>query len=342
MEEFSDGSKNRILSLDGWRGIAILIVLISHFVGTMKLGAAFKWIPATGPHGVTVFFVLSGFLITTTIATHRPSLKAFYTKRFFRLMPTAWAYLLFLPVAGAVFGISLIGFREALSCLFFFRNFQGQMGQGMTAHFWSLSIEEQFYFIWPPILLAVGNKRACLIAAFAALAISLNRFVHWNFYHRKYFEFRTEARADALFIGCLAALLLLDPAIRPRLERFAKFVTFPAIAIFLYCMWRYDLPPTVECAAIAILMIATLDSRSMFAAPLRHPALRWMGRTSYSFYIWSMFFALLSGPPMRTTIMMVLLCCFAVASHYLIERPGLALGVALLKSERQPRLVTGL
>ena len=99
----------------------------------------------------------------------------------------------------------------------------------------------------------------------------------------------------------------------------------------------------VECAAIVILMIATLDSRSLFAAPVRHHALRWMGRTSYSFYIWSMFFALLSGPPMRTTVMIVLLCCFAVASHYLIERPGLALGVTLLKAtQRQPRLVTGL
>ena len=60
-----------------------------------------------------------------------------------------------------------------------------------------------------------------------------------------------------------------------------------------------------------------------------------MGRTSYSFYIWSMFFALLSGPPMRTTVMIVLLCCFAVASHYLIERPGLALGVTLLKATRK-------
>src|SRR5579863_1674550 len=87
---------NRIPTLDGWRGIAILMVLAAHLQTSLLRGlyGGFRWLDL-GQHGVTLFFVLSGYLITTRLLS-KPGidLKAFYLRRFFRLMPCAWVYLL--------------------------------------------------------------------------------------------------------------------------------------------------------------------------------------------------------------------------------------------------------
>lgn len=245
-------------------------------------------------------------------------------------MPAAWAYLLFLPFASALIGISLIGRHEAASCVFFYRNLMGQMGQGMTAHFWSLSIEEQFYFVWPPLLKALGNKRAGTLAIITTALLSLHRYLNWSFYDRMYFSFRTEARADALLVGCIAALLFLEPRIKERLQRFAIWASLPAICIVCYSIQHFiGIPPTIESIAIATLIIGSLAAqKSTLVSPLRNTHLRWLGRVSYSFYIWNFFFALLSGSPLQTMMMSTLMCCFATASYYLIESPGIAFGKA--------------
>jgi peptidoglycan/LPS O-acetylase OafA/YrhL len=318
----------RIPTLDGWRGVAILIVLLSHFVGITKPGAAFIWAGAAGQHGVTIFLVLSGFLITSTLAGERPTLKQFYVKRILRLLPAAWVYLCFLALAGALLRLSLISSREALSCMLIYRNFQGPTGAGMTAHFWSLSLEEQFYLVWPPLLFALGNRRAMWLAGAGAAAISLYRFTHWEFYDRMYFCFRTEVRDDALLIGCLLALLWVEPGIRPRLERFAMYAWVPAAATTIYCVRHYvGLPPTIECLAIGILIIASLAApRSLLTAPLHHRTLNWVGRISYSLYIWNFFFFLFHGAAMQSFTMFALMCCFAIGSYYIVERPSTLLG----------------
>jgi peptidoglycan/LPS O-acetylase OafA/YrhL len=165
--------------------------------------------------------VLSGFLITTTLCKERASLEAFYVKRFFRLLPAAWLYLLLLPAAGALLGIPLLNKQEALSCLLFFRNFRGQMNKGMTAHSWSLSLEEQFYAFWPPVLISLGRRPAKWIAGARAVVISFYRLTHWANYDRMYASFRSEARTDALLIGSVVALPLVDPDSR-HIERWAK------------------------------------------------------------------------------------------------------------------------
>lgn len=83
---------NRIPTLDGWRGIAIALVLFDHVQSALLRGYLRPW-TETGQHGVTIFFVLSGFLITTKLMEGPRDFKRFYIRRFFRLMPAAWAYL---------------------------------------------------------------------------------------------------------------------------------------------------------------------------------------------------------------------------------------------------------
>ena len=88
----TEQASSRIPTLDGWRDIAILLVLFNHVMNACVNNVSSPWL-ATGHHGVTLFSVLSGFLITANLIAGPIDLKLFYIRRFFRLMPVAWAYL---------------------------------------------------------------------------------------------------------------------------------------------------------------------------------------------------------------------------------------------------------
>jgi peptidoglycan/LPS O-acetylase OafA/YrhL len=166
---------NRIPSLDGWRGIAILLVLFDH-VQRMLLGHFLVAWTETGQYGVTVFFVLSGFLITATLLGQPINLRCFYTRRLFRLMPVAWTYLVFVGIFGLLSGVNWFSWCEILSCILFFRNYVIINGHGLASgHFWSLSIEEQFYLVWPTFLLLAGRRRALWGAVCGILACTIVR-----------------------------------------------------------------------------------------------------------------------------------------------------------------------
>jgi peptidoglycan/LPS O-acetylase OafA/YrhL len=171
-------NRDRIPALDGWRGVAILMVLISHVSSALPwhIGASL------GGHGVALFFVLSGFLITTLFmrereATGRINLRAFYLRRFFRLMPVAWLYL---ATVGVLAALRLADAKpiDFAACLFFFRNFIERHGAIITGQFWSLSIEEQFYLAWPLILIYCTARRAREVALTVALLVAVICALH--------------------------------------------------------------------------------------------------------------------------------------------------------------------
>lgn len=160
----------RIPTLDGWRGIAIAMVITGHIQV-----AANYYIPLLkirGQHGVTIFFVLSGFLITANLISRPVTLKNFYIRRFFRLMPAAWTFLAVLTLVDALTGFPLSSWPEIRACLLFYRNFLPPVGG--TGQFWTLSIEEQFYLIWPGVLLLFGARRCRWDCRHM-------RREHWNF-----------------------------------------------------------------------------------------------------------------------------------------------------------------
>jgi peptidoglycan/LPS O-acetylase OafA/YrhL len=162
-------ANRRIPSLDGWRGVAILLVLSDH-VQMALLGHPMRQWALTGQHGVTIFFVLSGYLITSKLLEGPINLKTFYLRRFFRLMPVAWAYLATLWLFDALMRMHDMSVREATSCLLFYRNFL--IGHIATLHFWSLSIEEEFYLTWPVLLLLLGPRRNRWIALAGMFAVA--------------------------------------------------------------------------------------------------------------------------------------------------------------------------
>ncbi len=225
---------NRIPTLDGWRGIAILMVLSEHFViGFVKhrfFGSEFLQL---GQHGVTVFFVLSGYLITSSLlAQERINLRSFYIRRFFRLMPAAWTYLLVLGLLTLLTPLKVIG-EGAWGCLFFFRNYMAPNPAWFnTGHFWSLSVEEQFYLAWPGLPLLLGNKKAAWLAGIAAVGFSIYRIVNWGPDEYQNFA-RTPMCVDKLMIGCLLALLLSNGRVRQSFERNGRLIFTSSFAFFL-------------------------------------------------------------------------------------------------------------
>src|SRR5215510_986306 len=198
---FHDGS--RIPSLDGLRAVSILIVILFHM---SLVGLAPSFFKRADSFGVQIFFVISGYLITSLLAKEREqtgtiSLKAFYLRRVFRIVPAAYCYL------AIVVGFYWALFRpiDVFSVFTFTSNYD--LGRPpIVAHIWSLSVEEQFYILWPITLCLFFQQRLrILLWALCLFPLMIIGFhlLHWNTYRG--FAFPTAY--DSLALGCLAAVL---------------------------------------------------------------------------------------------------------------------------------------
>ena len=316
---------NRIPTLDGWRGIAISLVLLGHLQFPLFGNHIERW-PQTALHGVTVFFVLSGFLITSVLLENRCNMRSFYVRRFFRLMPAAWTYLAAMVVWDLMSGMHIISGCAILACVFFYRNFAvipSPMSMA-TGHYWSLSVEEQFYLVWPLLLLIAGARRARWIAPTAAVACAICGAL-WRSKHELAWS-NTLVRADALLIGCTLALLFREERTRKAIKRIAAYCAVPALATLVYCMVKFEyFQPIAESVSIAVLIAASIHySQSIWFRWLDWKPLAGLGHVSYSLYIWQQFFMLFHG-----AVTPIFLCCiplFAAGSYALIEQPCIRFG----------------
>src|SRR5271166_2822961 len=225
------GKSGYLPTLDGWRAVAILAVLFDHMVEYSPLAhyPRFAAFSHTGPNGVSLFFAISGFLICSRLLEeHRAfghiSLRGFYIRRGCRILPPA---LLYLSVIGLLsfLGLIVVSSWEWWSSVFFFRNYLpgtwiSRGWGGYTVHYWSLAVEEHFYLIWPAALVLLAKRRARWFALILALSVATWRA--WDLHHQWFqrlipgllFGSRTDVRLDALLLGCLAALVLDDDAVR--------------------------------------------------------------------------------------------------------------------------------
>lgn len=326
--------------LDGWRGIAILLVLVDHVTMAVRGAYPSPWLQL-GQHGVTIFFVLSGYLITAKLIEAPINLKSFYTRRFFRLMPAAWTFLAALWLLARATGKPLTTPAEIESCVFFYRNMATVGGWGLAGHFWSLSLEEQFYLVWPCCLLVAGVTRSRWIAAGGACAVALYRGLNWAHYDRFGANIASQVRADALLVGCLLALLLADPCLRLRLTRAIRLLTLPALVALPICFSVFhQLPPLLESVSIAVLIGAVvLRPETRAAHALGFAPLAWLGRISYSVYLWQELFVHMTRGPAALPLLCLGLPCCALASYYFIEQPSIRFARKLEKS-RSPQVLT--
>lgn len=320
-EETTIALGGRMAALDGWRGVAILLVLFDHIQVCLFGHYVQPWMQ-TGQHGVTIFFVLSGFLITSKLIERPINLKHFYLRRFFRLMPAAWTYLAFLLLFDRLAGTHETSVAEARSCLLFFRNFYHSPGPeiGLAGHFWTLSLEEQFYLAWPCILLLAGARRCLWVAAVGSLGCATLRFFTWS----ASIADQSQVRADALLIGCLLALLWNDIRFRAATARWTGTLAGPAAVVLIGCMLHYhSFAPLCESVAIAVLLSTSVfNPHSALTRGVSFAPLAKLGLISYSIYLWQeFFFHLHVGPALQAVVLLIILPAFTLGSYYWIERP---------------------
>jgi peptidoglycan/LPS O-acetylase OafA/YrhL len=339
-------------SLDGWRAIAILSVILYH--GSLLKAGVFStslfW--RYGYRGVDVFFAISGLLITSKLLEEEKgsstiSLRKFYLRRAFRILPAALVYLLTVAVL-AVVGLILVSPGELLSALFFSRNYprlfhvdQVLQARWFTQHFWSLSIEEHFYLILPALLLFTRGKTRIGWLAGISFFVIVHRQL--ELMHRSWLAVHTDIRLDALMVPALFAVLSHSEVYGKGFNAFIrKWHPVFLLGFLLFVQWpeRSGLQMTGLALALPGIVLGTvLQPRSVWTRVLEWSPLRWIGRISYSLYLWQQLFftehflnwrplGRLNAWPLNLGLTFLL----ATISYYGVERPLIRLGHRLTRS----------
>ena len=175
----ADSRFGHFKQLDGWRGVSIILVLIGHAIGfSDNVPPVLHPLGELAELGVTCFFVLSGFLITGLLCdeesvTGRFSLKEFYIRRTLRIMPAYYVMLLITACLALLKLVVDVPWYTFGICALYLRDF---VGRGETlGHTWSLSLEEQFYLIWPFCLRAIPQERRIPIAFTGCILVEIWR-----------------------------------------------------------------------------------------------------------------------------------------------------------------------
>jgi peptidoglycan/LPS O-acetylase OafA/YrhL len=334
----------RIPLLDGWRAVAIALVLVHHVVqGFYASQDAYAAdITRYGAFGVDIFFGLSGLLITRLLleewnSTGSFHLQQFYVRRAFRILPPVFVFLAVYTAAGMSKSTA-----EVVSSLLFFRNYVPSRLTGFgTGHLWSLAVEEHFYLIWPGLLALLGSRRSRHTAAWLALGFGIWRMVESQLATPLFPEvpshFRTDLRLDALLWGCLVAFLLDGAKER---EQFAKQTRLPywlgAVALAIFCL-RYYSPATSLGVAllIPVILAGTLvHPQWIISRVLSWGPLAWLGRISYSLYLWQELFLTPGWEPTSQwwrhwPLNLLASLGAAILSYYLVEKPLIRVGRTL-------------
>jgi peptidoglycan/LPS O-acetylase OafA/YrhL len=310
--------QGRIPELDGLRGMAILLVLVGHYFAVPGTGAASLlngyWF-RLGWTGVDLFFVLSGFLIGGILLEVRDSpnyFKTFYARRFFRIIPLYYAWILIyivLSVAGRTFLAERVGSVQRIDIsivahFLFLQNFRGFLKSAVSfwwfSSMWSLAVEEQFYLVAPLLVRYLPKRVLAFVLVLVTLGAPVLRFAIRNdFSNGPWFAYRLmPCRADSLAVGMLAALLWSDTKSRAWLEKHSTILCglFAVLFAGVAYLWRWHsdpLLPLTQTAGYTWLalffgagMLLVLSRRaSLLSALVRIGFLREIGGVSYCIYI---------------------------------------------------------
>jgi len=322
-------------SLDGLRGISIIFVVVSHLNGFRN------FLIFNGGLGVDIFFVISGFLITSLllkekIKTKSISLKRFYIRRVLRIFPVAYLYLLTLIVLNFFFKLNisavnlLAAFFYVMNFSYFIKNYHSLL----TQHFWSLSVEEQFYLLFP-IILKKNLKMFIVLVLFIIFTLPLLIIIQSvSFFANStslYAVTHYFIKFQGIAAGCLFSVLAFKNYFASPFHRKYKIWTNSA-TIVLLCILNYDENYGVKIVfvnlGITILIgyfIVTniMESKDYIFKFLNSKILSRMGVLSYSIYIWQQLFTLSHNniPSFVTSfpVNIILLLVVAACSYYLYE-----------------------
>ncbi|WP_323122070.1 acyltransferase family protein [Burkholderia alba] len=356
--------EHRVQELTGLRAVAVTMVVAGHaehtLAGGYTHGLAVLRLFSDGRLGVLVFFVLSGFLITRLLHAElqrsgRLRLARFYVRRALRIWPAFYAYIAtvaLLSVAGWIdvdrhqllyAGLHLWNYSALLGLSA--DNALHPDGAWYLGHFWTLALEEQFYWLWPLLLVRLwrrGSQRALVaLILLVPLIRAATYFAAPSLRGQLGMMFHTGI--DPILIGCFVALNLdrlsgwirawPDASPRPTVIVLVLLFAMPAAAARLGGFWTATYGTTIESALVGLL-IAVLCCRPgfWFARLLRTRLFGFVGTISFSLYLWQQLFAH-PGLPIPHAFPLGVLEALAAAtvSYYCIEAPFLRLKDRLAK-----------
>lgn len=336
---------NVIPGLDGLRAFSILCVLVSHLLWVPSF--PFKMIARffnPADLGVRIFFVISGFLITTLLLQEKErfgtiSLKRFYFRRTLRIFP-AYYFFLASVFALAAFGIVALERSDYLYTLTYTFNFKGRQPTWWVGHTWSLAVEEQFYLMWPIIVARCSARTTRRVALACFIAGPIGRALLFltpdTFSSRWYIAFPFVA--DPIAGGALLALAWQSAQGRKRLAAFARtgWIWLAPLGVLLFQGLNNhprafphpvivtSLGESLANVGIAFILVrAVSDIEGPLARLLNSRAVVSVGVMSYSLYLWQMLFLnpTSTSALMRFPLDLLWVVIIACASFFLIERP---------------------
>jgi peptidoglycan/LPS O-acetylase OafA/YrhL len=326
-----------IPGLDAVRAIAVTLVLVFHF-GLIKAD--------TGPLGVMIFFVLSGFLITAMLLkeyrkTATISLRNFYRRRAFRIFPTFYVCWIISSIVNLL-AHSFDWVTAAFSFFYMMDYWRALAPDAMRPAVqlgisWSLAIEEKFYLLWPLLLLTLFRKRLPLVRTVTIIILGqwiFRAILVWGFHLSLAYVYDAfEMRADALLTGCLLAIMLAKEETRRPFSvvlRWQWLALIPALALVLTAMYpainRYwqlifwtAQPPIIAVLLVQFIYWGAKSWRICSSAPVRFTA-----HISYALYLYhplaGQIVYLLHLPHVGYSGAALTLL-MSIGSYYLVERP---------------------
>jgi peptidoglycan/LPS O-acetylase OafA/YrhL len=344
-----------IPTLDGWRAISIILVLFFHSNisgATSIFRPVLEELNAYGQSGVYIFFAISGLLICGRLLQEenksgRINLHNFYIRRALRILPAALLYLLTIASLASILGVTKL---EWFSALFFFRNYSvtgPPQSYWFTGHFWSLAVEEHFYLLLPGIMLFFPKGRAFVLGGLTCGVMIWRTWLS----HQPYtvpIGYRTDTILDVLLIAALVAIAAnhdrYGAYLRRLLTPVASIGLVAAYATLLVTHIRLSI--TLKAIVLPLLVLSTSrNPSSALGRILELAPLRWVGRLSYSLYLWQQLFfcdrwwtgplplGMLQEWPMK----IILLFACAATSYYAIERPLVRLSHRIASSRLRGR-----
>jgi peptidoglycan/LPS O-acetylase OafA/YrhL len=343
-ETVQKSTPHRIPSLDGCRAISICLVILSHLCNTPSFQAFNPYARMMyhfGPFGVKVFFVISGFLITSLLLNEERksgtiSIKMFYVRRAFRIWPVAYTFILVVALLAWKNWITLPPHNLLYAATFTMNHVQD--GSWLTGHFWSLAIEEQFYLVWPVVFLLAGRRGrlfSCFLILFLAPLLRTLSYV----YEPGIFAAMQESllfKGDSIAIGCLLALCskeLEGSRMVDRIIHLRWFFVVPIVSVIMYItlkpypVFYWAVGESVGLICIAATIWRVIQVRDWAFWLLNTKPLATIGVLSYSLYIWQQLFLNPSSDTVfnRLPLNLLLVCAVAACSYYFIETPFLRL-----------------
>jgi len=327
-----------IPGLDGLRGLSIFLVVVTHARDTTGFPSHIPlYLTGLAGLGVQIFFVISGFLISRLLLVERSErggidVVAFYVRRSLRILP---AFVTFVVIMLLLRRMGELRFSNShfLAAITYTMNFVPDPSWTL-GHIWSLSVEEQFYILWPAVLAYLsriaGIRGAASVFLLSPVVMGTLHILHSpyaTYCSGRWFPFV----ADSIAVGCLLAFV--PPGVlgsrygRAALQSKAAWLLVPA----LYCIYSFRNHPRLYYPFgewVVLLTIAYFVARaSTYPIPLlQFKPLMGLGTLSYSLYLWQQPFLVPHGTRWFTWFPQNLLLAFAAAvlSHFVVERPALS------------------